>query len=246
MPKFNYAIVPLQQVCETQQELVNDIYTIWKNTFGRVLENAGAELDIGDFFRSHNAGVLTYQEEVVAFNLFTNFNFQLHAHRDHPYFKSLDSDLIEAVTSKSGKVMTMEYFTVSPQWRKQNKEIHWGEILAGLGLQYMDQSCVELGVGTPRTDLKVDQMCERLGANIRGYVNKMNYECAVVVFEKKQARAFENPLTRHWVNRLWDKYQNRKNASVKVGFTLEPLEIVDSHGITLKPPREEKDTEGVL
>jgi hypothetical protein len=245
MPKFNYTIVPLQQVCETQNELVNDIYSLWKETFGRVLERAGAELDIGDFFRSHNAGVLMYQDEVVAFNLFTNFNFQLHAHRDHPYFESLDAETIEAVTSKSGKVMTMEYFTVSPLWRKQNKEIHWGEILAGLGLHYMDHSCVELGVGTPRTDLKVDQMCERLGASIRGYVSKMNYECAVVVFEKKKQRAFENPLTRHWVNRLWTKYQNRKNPEKQVQFAIETTEIVDSHGIALKPPQEEVP-EGLL
>lgn len=246
MPKFNYVIVPLQQVCETQQSLVNDIYTIWKHTFGKVLEKAGASLDSGDFFRSHNAGVLTYQDEVVAFNLFTNFNFQLHAHRDHPYFQSLDPEVIDAVISKSGKVMTMEYFTVAPQWRKQNREIHWGEILAGLGLNYMDQSPVELGVGTPRTDIKVDQMCERLGASIRGYVNKMNYECAIVVFEKKQERLFDNPLTRHWVNRLWKKYQKRKNASSNIEYAMETMEIVDSHGIHLTPPIEESEGEGVF
>lgn len=236
MPKFNYTVVSLQQVCETQSDLVNDIYQMWRQTFGKVLEKAGADLDVGDFFRSHSAGVLTYLDEVVAFNLFTNFNFQLHAHRDHPYFQSLDKALIDDVTSKSGKVMTMEYFTVSPLWRKQNREIHWGEILAGLGLQYLDQSTVEVGVGTPRKDIKVDEMCERLGATIRGSVQKMNYECAVVVFEKKQGRSFENPLTRHWVNRLWNKYQTKKNKPVS--FEMESLEIVDSHGIALRPPSE--------
>lgn len=236
MPKFNYTVVPLQEVCETQQELVNDIYMMWRHTFGKVLENAGAELDVGDFFRSHCAGVLTYQAEVVAFNLFTNFNFQLHAHRDHPYFKSLDKQVVDEVSAKSGKVMTMEYFTVSPLWRKQNQEIHWGEILAGLGLHYLDQSSVELGVGTPRKDIKVDQMCERLGATIKGSVQKMNYECAVVVFEKKQVRSFANPLTRHWVNRLWEKYQTKKNKPIS--FEMESLDIVDSHGVVLKPPPE--------
>lgn len=246
MPKFNYTVVSLQEICDTQLALVNDIYKIWKQTFGRVLERAGVALDIGDFFRCHNAGVLTYQDEVVAFNLFTNFNFQLEAHRDHPYFKGLDPSVIDAVIAKSGKVMTMEYFTVAPQWRKQNREIHWGEILAGLGLNYMDNSAVELGVGTPRKDLKVDQMCARLGATIHGYVNKMNYECAMVVFEKKETRDFENPLTRHWVNRLWKKYENRENSSAKVQFALESMEIVDSHGISLTPPAVEVAADGVF
>ncbi|WP_374031164.1 hypothetical protein [Bdellovibrio bacteriovorus] len=59
-------------------------------------------------------------------------------------------------------------------------------------------------------DLKVDSMCERLGATIQGHVEKMNYKCAIAVFEKKVERTFENPLTHHWVRKLWEKYTHHK------------------------------------
>lgn len=209
MASITYEIIPLHNVCSTQKSLLNEIYQIWEETFGNVLSAAGEKLNHDDFFRCHAAGVLLYYNEVVGFNLFTVFDLHLAAHRNHNYFKKLDPHFVKSVTRQSGKVMTMEYFTLAPPWRKQSQEIPWGEILTGLGLYYMDHSPAEIVVGTPRVDLKVDDMCARLGANIQGYVEKMNYKCALAVFEKQTHRTFENPLTNHWVKRLWDKYIKR-------------------------------------
>lgn len=227
MANFSYQIIPLHQVCDSQKDLVNDIYEMWENTFTEVLGQSGASLDIGDFFRCHAAGVLLYKDEVVGFNLFTNFDFQLHAHRKHPYFQELDSETLKTITASARKVMTMEYFTVSPLWRRQTMEVPWGEILAGLGLNYMDQSPAHLGLGTPRTDIKVDQMCSKLGASLHGHIKKMNYQCAIVQFDKKEKREFENPLTQHWVRRLWNKYSPQLTATIKSEFSLSQYDILE-------------------
>lgn len=222
MPSINYQIVPLHNVCDSQKELLNEIYGMWEETFGHVLSSAGENLDHDDFFRCHAAGVLLFKNEVVGFNLFTVFDLHLTAHRNHNYFKNLDPHFVKSVTRQSGKVMTMEYFTLAPLWRKQSREIPWGEILTGLGLYYMDNSAAEIVVGTPRVDLKVDHMCERLGATIRGYVDKMNYKCALAVFEKQEGREFENPLTNHWVKKLWDKYVLHKAEKKSAAATSTP------------------------
>ncbi|XGC81948.1 hypothetical protein ACES2L_05560 [Bdellovibrio bacteriovorus] len=214
MPNFNYQIVQLHHVCETQKDLVNQIYEMWTETFDQVLTDAGATLDHGDFFRSHSAGVLLFRDEVIGFNLFTTFDMQLAAHRNHHYFKELDPTLFKCPAGKLRKVMTMEYFTVSPKWRRQCQEVNWGEILAGLGLNYFDNSNVHLGLGTPRVDVKVDQMCKRLGASVAGHIEKMNYTCAVVLFDKKDQRKFQDPLTHHWVSKLWNKYHDRNEKKV--------------------------------
>lgn len=224
MPKISYQIIPLHHVCETQKELLNEVYGLWEDTFGHVLNSAGVELDHDDFFRCHTAGVLLYKNEVVGFNLFTTFDLGLRAHRNHNYFKDLDPQFVKSVTKQGSKIMTMEYFTLAPLWRKQSQEIPWGEILTGLGLHYMDQSPAEIVVGTPRVDLKVDVMCERLGATIQGHIEKMNYKCAIAVFEKKMERCFDNPLTHHWVRKLWAKYNNRKKHPEETSPT-KPFEM---------------------
>lgn len=212
MPNINYQIIPLHNVSDSEKPLLNEVYSLWEKTFGRVLNSAGANLDHDDFFRCHAAGVLLFRNEVVGFNLFTTFDLELNAHRNHNYFKDLDPQFVKSVTKQGSKVMTMEYFTLAPLWRKQAREIPWGEILTGLGLFHMDQSPANIVVGTPRVDLRVDHMCERLGASIQGYIEKMNYKCAIAVFPKQQERSFENPLTHHWVRKLWAKYQNRKTS----------------------------------
>ena len=210
MPSISYQIIPLHQASESQKDLLNEVFELWEETFGRVLNSAGVELDYNDFFRCHTAGVLLYKNEVVGFNLFTTFDLNLRAHRHHNYFKELDPQFVKSVTKQGSKIMTMEYFTLSPLWRKQSQEIPWGEILTGLGLYYMDHSPADIVVGTPRVDLKVDSMCERLGATIQGHIEKMNYKCAIAVFEKKDHRHFTNPLTHHWVKKLWAKYIHKK------------------------------------
>ncbi|WP_374033971.1 hypothetical protein ACES2I_15340 [Bdellovibrio bacteriovorus] len=214
MPKISYQIIPLHHVCDTQKDLLNEVYGLWEDTFGRVLNRAGVELDHDDFFRCHAAGVLLYKNEIVGFNLFTTFDLNLRAHQNHNYFKELDPQFVKSVTKMGNKIMTMEYFTLAPLWRKQSQEIPWGEILTGLGLFYMDESPADFVVGTPRVDLKVDTMCKRLGATIQGHVEKMNYKCAIAVFEKKDERSFENPLTHHWVRKLWAKYTHHKEEKL--------------------------------
>ncbi|HEX7675651.1 MAG TPA: hypothetical protein VF412_15860, partial [Bdellovibrio sp.] len=50
-------------------------------------------------------------------------------------------------------------------------------------------------------------MCERLGAvSIQEPIRKMNYECAVMLFDKQTHRAFNDIHTHYWVKRLWKNY----------------------------------------
>lgn len=226
MPRISYQIVPLHNASESEKKLLDDVYSLWEETFGHVLNSAGVELDHNDFFRCHAAGVLMFKNEIVGFNLFTTFDLELKAHRNHNYFRELDPHFVKSVTKHGSKIMTMEYFTLSPLWRKQSQEIPWGEILTGLGLYYMDHSPADIVVGTPRVDLKVDAMCERLGATIQGHVEKMNYKCAVAVFEKKVERYFENPLTHHWVKKLWGKYLRHKYGEQRPEAAPPPFESI--------------------
>ncbi|MBO9666409.1 MAG: hypothetical protein J7501_06305 [Bdellovibrio sp.] len=212
MQDFHYQILPLHHVHDSQKELVNAVYEMWEMTFGKVLNDAGATLDFSDFFRSHSAGVILFKNEIVGFNLFTVFDLELKAHGKHPYFEYLEPKTIQSLKErKQTRLMTMEYFTVSATWRRKYRGIPWSEILTGLGLQYMDQSPADAVIGTPRMDLGVDKMCARLGAKpIQDKVDKMNYPCAVMVFDKEESRHFLNAETHYWVKRLWKIHLREK------------------------------------
>lgn len=213
MQDFHYEIIPLHHSCPTKQDLLNTVFEMWENTFGLVLSAAGAQLDFADFFRCHSAGVIMHKNEIIGFNLFTAFDLNLNAHLRHPYLSHLDADsIIELKKRHCTRVMTMEYFTVSFSWRKRHKDIPWSEILTGLGLQYLDQSTAHGILGTPRMDLKVDEMCRRLGATpLQPPIKKMNYDCAVVLFEKNHHRHFTNPMTHFWVKKLWKDHAKEKH-----------------------------------
>ncbi len=212
MQDFHYDILPLHHVCESKRDLLNCIFEMWEQTFGSVVSQAGYHLDFSDFFRCHSVGVIRYKNEVVGFNLFTVFDLNLNSHLRHPYVAHLnESTVISLKERQCTRLMTMEYFTVAFSWRRKYRDIPWAEILTGLGLQYMDQSPAHAVLGTPRTDLKVDQMCLRLGAiPIQNSIQKMNYECAVMLFEKEPKRHFQNQTTHFWVKRLWKGHLREK------------------------------------
>lgn len=185
-------------------KLLNQVFAIWEQTFTEVAEKNQNELDPDDFFRSHHVGILMFQDEIIGFNLFTLFDLSLSSSHRHRYFKALGSCSPRRLGSQNvHRVLTMEYFTILPQWRKQTHETPWGEILTGLGLKFLDNSWADAVVGTPRIDLRVHEMCYRLGAyEFQQPVRRMNYECAVVLFPKLVHRTFVNPLTQYWVRNL--------------------------------------------
>lgn len=204
MNGFSYFLLSLHRHDEKHTNLLNRVFEIWEQTFSEVAANNQKELDPDEFFRSHHVGILMFHEEIVGFNLFTMFDLSLSSNIRHRYFQALGSCSPGRLSSKNVKrVLTMEYFTILPQWRRQAHETPWGEILTGLGLKFLDSSMADAVVGTPRIDLRVHEMCYRLGAyDFQEPVQRLNYECAVVLFPKMTQRTFVNPLTQHWVKKL--------------------------------------------
>jgi hypothetical protein len=105
------------------------------------------------------------------------------------------------------------------------KETPWGEILTGLGLKFLDTSSADAVLGTPRIDLKVHEMCYRLGGyDFQEPVDRLNYKCAVVLFPKEEQRTFLNPLTKHWVRNLSNTVVISESSAVPLNVLAAPLE----------------------
>lgn len=202
---FRLKILSPHMIADADVPLFNRIYSEWKKTFREVIESKGGKLDPDDFFRNDNvAAILNHKDDIVALCTTTVFDIRLSSSLEHHYFQALDSNTPQKLSfMKIKRVMSMEYVNVLPAWRKSLKGTPWVEIFTGSMLKLMDKSNIDALIGTPRTDLKVQEACKILEAiELQEPIRKMDYPCAVVLFRKQENRVFKNQVTEHYVQEL--------------------------------------------
>jgi|GEM_PF-2585781 hypothetical protein len=205
---FKYVVLSPHYVPDEHIPLFNTVYKSWTETFKQVVESKGGKLDADDFFRFDAVGVLLHGQEIVGSHYYSLFDLRLDSSRDHHFIHAIDSSTLDALVNRScPRILTLEYSNMHPKWRKHAQSTIWFEVLTGLGLKYMDQSAADGLLGTPRKDLKVDEMTYRLGAyEIQPHLTKMNYPCNVIWFDKREERHFDNPETETYVREIWKSH----------------------------------------
>lgn len=168
----------------SEVELRNQIYKIWDGIWTDVFSAVGQPDAVtpDEFFRQHALlCITTERQELLGMQLFTFFDLESAVDRDHSYFSSFN-DLSFMRLKKEGirRVMSIEYLTVIPSFRKYSTGIPWGEVLIALGQRVMMASGYDAVLGTTRVDLGVDRMCDRLGFQvIQTGIKKYDYTCSL-------------------------------------------------------------------
>ena len=198
----------------------NQLYKTWKNIFSEVVEGTGGQLDPDDFFRNDYISAITHKNEVIGLSTMTIFDLRLQSTLDHHYIKSLNSGVIESLLSEGhSRILSIEYLTILPEWRKHQSTVNWGEILIGLNLKVLDNSIADIVLGTPRTDVKVLQMSQNMDAfEIQEPIIKMGYPCAVVMVKKQTHRKFSSISTSEYVESLWRLRAEGGRSSIANNF----------------------------
>lgn len=203
---FKYYLFTPSYVANQHTETFNKVYQTWKNSFTELLSASGAKVDPDDFFRNTYVGAVMRNEDVVCSSTMTMFDLRHLAARDHHYIQALKPGTIDKLKEQNiFRLISIEYLNVLPEWRKSHSQILWTEVLIGLGLKMMDESPADAILGMPRTEVKVVNVCLNLEAReIQEPIMKMNYPCAIVIFDKKEKRQFKNEVTNQYVHSLWD------------------------------------------
>ena len=205
---FRYYLLSPHLVRSDYTPIFNKVYEAWKISFTEVVESAGGTLDPDDFFRNDMVTAVTHNDEVVGLSTMTMFDLKLRSSHDHHYVRALEKSTVAKLENDGlNRLISIEYLNVLPAYRKSNSSVRWTEVLIGLGLKVMDDSVADIIMGTPRTDVKVINVCKNLEAiEIQEPILKMNYPCAVVIFPKNPKRKFADPITAQYVESL---YRNR-------------------------------------
>jgi hypothetical protein len=209
MGRIQYHLFNPRSLSADTIKLSNDVYELWKAVYKDVLGKVGEPLNPDDFHRCDVIVALTDDGKVFGFHLYSSFDLRSNALRDHHYMKAFDDLIISKFKSRGiDNMMSMEYLTVSPEYRSRNSEVNWSEIIIALGSRVMEAGPWDCLVGTARRDLNVRRKAAKSGSNYFGSVIKMNYECEILMTKSGEVQPLSDPKSATLVDTLWSEKMN--------------------------------------
>ncbi len=196
-------------------DLNNRIYRFWKDFWIAVLKNNGTshEPDPDDYVRQDYIGAIEHGDEFVALHAHSFFDLRHLAPRDHSYFKRYYSlDFIERLTKEGNpRVMSMELYSVRPEWRTSRVGVSLASVMIALGLRLARECGAHAAIGIARKDVGMDKLVFEQGAVPFGEtVDIHNTPCTPIVFRSEAMREHPDPNVRLLTKQFW---KNRINGS---------------------------------
>jgi hypothetical protein len=188
----------------------NKIYLFWLKLWRdlcRDLKVSDAQLE-EDFHRQDLIAALCADSGVMAVHLYSFFSIESLAAREHRYLASnyppsfFEQLKIQGVNT----VMSMEYMTVNPEWRKRKSDIHIGAVLASLGLSLLDYYSIDAAIAPARRDHKVHELAHTFGGeSILENVQNHNIACDLISIRKDKLQAHPQSAVESTRIDLWEK-----------------------------------------
>lgn len=210
--RLRYYVVPLDIHAPDGESVVQSVYDSWYQVWKAVFsaDNRDFEPDTDDFLRQNTVVAIFYENrepELVGFHLYSFFDLRQKLRGKHSYFQGVTADSFQSLKNRDlNCVMSMEYLTVMPKFRKQVSQIPWGEVIIALGLKYMQTTSGDTAFGTARRDVKVDNMASKLGfENLQESIFKYDYECAVITCPKSRICDHPDAPTNNLIQQLWNE-----------------------------------------
>lgn len=209
----------------SDRKLRNLVYSRWWEIWRDVYRKVGRDdaISADGFFRQHLLVCLTAgASEPIGFHLYTFFDLDALADLSHSYFHGV-TDISMARLRRLGmkRVMSMEYLTVTPEWRKHESGIPWGDVLVALGQRVMETSGFDASLGMPRVDIGVNRVGDRLGwQTIQQEIDRKNLHCSFMACAAGAASPHPDPKIQEFIEVLWSR---RADCRTNTNVNLSPL-----------------------
>ena len=168
-------------------DLHDQVYGFWKQIYTEVYsKSAHLESLNPDNFLSQDLVLAIRKEDEIVGCIFMKFqNMRSKALLDCSYLNDYTSAALQDLRYRGrDKLMTMEYLTVCPHWRKSVSGLPLASVLLGLAIKVLVLSDAQLLIGTPRVDVKVNRILDEYGFENLGDISKSNYPCQMRLIER--------------------------------------------------------------
>ena len=186
---------------------LNEAYRYWSGFWSKIYADAGTpeSFNPDDFLRQDFVIVLKSQGEIAAMHLYSLFELSQLAAQEHHYFKFYPASFFEFMkTRNSGYVMSFEFLTVNPKFRKSQTGISLGEVLINCAHKFLPILRVDAGIAPARTDNKVNEMGYRVGWEcFQSGIVKRTFSVDLVVGFTDKLKLHPDPELQEVVDSLW-------------------------------------------
>jgi hypothetical protein len=208
--KENFELILLPGKCLPGgifSELYDAVYAKWKETWLKVFTDVGSPQawNADTFFRGDMIPVILHEGKIAAFYLATTYSLQSAWVRDHSYFSIYPKSAIDRLLDHGVRnVMSYEYMTVLPEYRKSRLGFSLGGVLAELGLSVREELACDAGVGVALLSHKVDQIAHNVGGfTLVKEARRGNLVCEIVGFLKQSDQPYPERQVHELAEYLW-------------------------------------------
>jgi hypothetical protein len=188
-------------------KLKNKVFVTWKEFWQQVYkdQNSSFEVKADDFIRQDIIGVIFDGERVAASHMYSFFNLKALADSEIHYFNFFSKFYLETLQqNKVETVMSMEYLTVTPDYRKSVVGFSLGSVVASLGTHVFGEIGVDAIVAPARTDVGVHKMAHDIGfVSIEKNTDQRGFNCDLIACFRGDQKPSDSPIVRNLVNQLW-------------------------------------------
>lgn len=200
---FRFVILPVKpRDARGSFEDLNSIYQLWNSTHSAVTNGA---VHADQFLRNDVAVGIFSGPRAVACHLYGFFNIESEAARASRYFGSISESTWDYLWQHEFKnLMSLEFLSVDPEFRKSKVGFSLGEVLISLGQRFVMSTGLDACTGVSRVDVKVERTAESLGfRTVQRGLQIYGYECSFQVSPWREVKAPSDPQVLDVVNQLW-------------------------------------------
>ncbi len=188
---YQYYLLPSANPPAHLAQVHNRVYKFWMEIWTGVLQGLNADPGhlADDFLRQDFIAAICSGTDVVAVHLYSIFSLDTLAARGHRYMTDHYPEVFFQRLSELGvrTVMSLEYLTVNPGYRKQPGKVHIGAVTGALGLRVMNQYGVDAVIAPARRDHKIHEMAYAQGGDcVVPEVSVHNVSCDLIAIRREK------------------------------------------------------------
>lgn len=208
LKELSCTFLPGKFDCKQQvPNLYNEVYKAWRKIWKEIFIAAGSpdSLNTESFLRQNIIFTLHHGDEIAGILTTTFFNLSALATFDHAYFRPFPTELIKSLESNpTGVLITSEYLSVHPDYRKSIVGVSLSEVLIGMVVRVLIQLNAKMLLGTAVRPAGVHKSCKKFGYKEVGSYEKYGLDCVLLSNTPEEAHEHADPKIRMLISQYWN------------------------------------------
>lgn len=204
MEQLRYYVLPSANPPPHLVGLHNTIYRMWHGVWAGTFRGLGLDPAClrDEFLRQDFVTAIVCNGQPVTVHLYSFFSIDCDAAREHAYlagnYPALYFEKLRGLGVRD--VMSMEYMTVHPDWRRARYPI----LAGGLALQVMKLYGADAAIAPARRDHKVHELAPMYGGEslIENVLNH-NVACDLLLCRRSTMKPHDDPEIQLALEHLW-------------------------------------------